>query len=102
MYLGVSGRQDAGTAHPGPLGLAGANSGRGQGEKIAGVGILGGRQDSPLQVGEFLGGAAGLKTTQDGGVGAMVDGGEFRGGAMKAFLDDKKFKPGLDTYDGEN
>ena len=28
-------------------------------------------------------------------------GGEFRGGAMKAFLDDKKFKPGLDTYDGE-
>jgi len=26
-------------------------------------------------------------------------GGEFRSGAMKAFLDDKKLKPGLDTYD---
>ena len=26
-------------------------------------------------------------------------GGEFRNGAMKAFLDDKKLKPGLDTYD---
>ena len=25
-------------------------------------------------------------------------GGEFRSGAMKAFLDDKKLKPGLDTY----
>jgi hypothetical protein len=25
-------------------------------------------------------------------------GGEFRGGAMTAFLDDKKFKPGLATY----
>lgn len=24
--------------------------------------------------------------------------GEFRQGAMEAFLDDKKFKPGLDTY----
>jgi len=29
-------------------------------------------------------------------------GGEFRSGAMKAFLDDKKLKPGLDTYDGED
>jgi trans-feruloyl-CoA hydratase/vanillin synthase len=29
-------------------------------------------------------------------------GGEFRSGAMKAFLDDKKLKPGLDTYDKEN
>ena len=28
-------------------------------------------------------------------------GGEFRSGAMKAFLDDKKLKPGLDTYDKE-
>jgi Enoyl-CoA hydratase/carnithine racemase len=27
-------------------------------------------------------------------------GGEFRSGAMKAFLDDKKLKPGLATYDG--
>ena len=26
-------------------------------------------------------------------------GGQFRHGAMKAFLDDKKIKPGLDTYD---
>ena len=26
-------------------------------------------------------------------------GGEFRSGAMKAFLDDKELKPGLDTYD---
>ena len=25
-------------------------------------------------------------------------GGEFRGGAMTAFLDEKKFKPGLATY----
>jgi len=29
-------------------------------------------------------------------------GGEFRSGAMKAFLDDKKLKPGLDTYDKKN
>jgi len=29
-------------------------------------------------------------------------GGEFRSGAMKAFLDDKKLKPGLDTYNSEN
>jgi trans-feruloyl-CoA hydratase/vanillin synthase len=29
-------------------------------------------------------------------------GGEFRGGAMKAFLDDKKLKPGLDTYKKED
>ena len=32
-------------------------------------------------------------------------GGEFRNGAMKAFLDEKKLKPGLDTYkkdDGKN
>jgi feruloyl-CoA hydratase/lyase len=28
-------------------------------------------------------------------------GGEFRQGAMKAFLDDKKLKPGLDTYRGD-
>jgi trans-feruloyl-CoA hydratase/vanillin synthase len=28
-------------------------------------------------------------------------GGEFRSGAMKAFLDDKKLKPGLDTYEKE-
>jgi trans-feruloyl-CoA hydratase/vanillin synthase len=28
-------------------------------------------------------------------------GGEFRSGAMKAFLDDKKLKPGLATYDGD-
>ena len=28
-------------------------------------------------------------------------GGEFRQGAMKAFLDDKKLKPGLDTYQKE-
>ena len=26
----------------------------------------------------------------------------FRQGAMKAFLDDKKLKPGLDTYDQED
>lgn len=29
-------------------------------------------------------------------------GGEFRNGAMKAFLDDKKLKPGLDTYDKDD
>ena len=29
-------------------------------------------------------------------------GGDFRSGAMKAFLDDKKLKPGLDTYKKEN
>ncbi|MCP5146445.1 MAG: p-hydroxycinnamoyl CoA hydratase/lyase [Gammaproteobacteria bacterium] len=29
-------------------------------------------------------------------------GGHFRKGAMKAFLDDKKLKPGLQTYDPEN
>lgn len=29
-------------------------------------------------------------------------GGEFRSGAMKAFLDDKKLKPGLDTYNKED
>jgi feruloyl-CoA hydratase/lyase len=29
-------------------------------------------------------------------------GGEFRSGAMKAFLDDKKLKPGLDTYKKED
>ena len=29
-------------------------------------------------------------------------GGEFRTGAMKAFLDDKKLKPGLDTYKKED
>lgn len=29
-------------------------------------------------------------------------GGEFRSGAMKAFLDDKKLKPGLDTYSKED
>jgi trans-feruloyl-CoA hydratase/vanillin synthase len=29
-------------------------------------------------------------------------GGEFRSGAMKAFLDDKKLKPGLDTYNSED
>jgi feruloyl-CoA hydratase/lyase len=29
-------------------------------------------------------------------------GGNFRSGAMKAFLDDKKLKPGLDTYKKEN
>jgi len=28
-------------------------------------------------------------------------GGEFRSGAMKAFLDDKKLKPGLNTYNSE-
>jgi trans-feruloyl-CoA hydratase/vanillin synthase len=28
----------------------------------------------------------------------LRSGGEFRSGAMKAFLDDKKLKPGLDTY----
>ena len=32
----------------------------------------------------------------------LRSGGEFRSGAMKAFLDDKKLKPGLDTYDGED
>jgi len=29
-------------------------------------------------------------------------GGEFRSGAMKAFLDDKKLKPGLDTYEKDD
>lgn len=29
-------------------------------------------------------------------------GGQFRSGAMKAFLDEKKLKPGLDTYEGED
>jgi trans-feruloyl-CoA hydratase/vanillin synthase len=28
-------------------------------------------------------------------------GGSFRSGAMKAFLDEKKLKPGLDTYKKE-
>ena len=32
----------------------------------------------------------------------LRSGGEFRSGAMKAFLDDKKLKPGLDTYNKED
>ena len=32
----------------------------------------------------------------------LRSGGEFRSGAMKAFLDDKKLKPGLDTYSKED
>ena len=32
----------------------------------------------------------------------LRSGGDFRSGAMKAFLDDKKLKPGLDTYKKEN
>lgn len=32
----------------------------------------------------------------------LRSGGQFRSGAMKAFLDDKKLKPGLDTYKKED